>query len=104
MTLYERIAPRPGPGFSANPYCSFSAAMLLTPGVLAALHRRRETGMGQQVRVSMLGAILPFDLHTWILPQFTPATPDAEKDTRRFAIAVGRTYDSQRVPRPDFRA
>ena len=57
MTVYERIAVRPGPGFSANPYCSFSAAMLLTQGILAALHRRRETGLGQKVSVSMLGAI-----------------------------------------------
>ena len=44
MTVYERIADRPGPGFSTNPYCSFSTAMLLTQGILAALHRRRETG------------------------------------------------------------
>lgn len=103
MVMYERIAPRLGPGFVANPYCSFSAGMLLAQGILAALHRRRQTGVGQKVSVSMLGAILPFDLHTWILPQFTPATPDPARDKKRFAVAVGRTYDAQRVQRPDFR-
>ncbi len=103
MVMYERIAQRPGPGFTPNPYCSFSAAMLLMQGILAALHKRRQTGVGQEVRVSMLAAILPFDLNTWILPQFTPATPDSQKDKRHFATSVGRTYDSQRIQRPDFR-
>lgn len=103
MVLYERIAARPGPGFIANPYGSFAAAMLLAQGILAALHRRCATGVGQKVSVSLQGALLPFDLHTWILPQFTPATPDPSKDTRRFAVAVGRTYDAQRIQRPDFR-
>lgn len=103
MTVYERIADRPGPGFSTNPYCSFSAAMLLTQAILAALHRRRETGTGQAISVSMLGAILPFDLHTWINPQLSPATPDPSKDKKRFAVAIGRTYDSQRLRRPEFR-
>ncbi len=103
MTIYEHIADRPGPGFIANPYCSFSTAMLLTQGILAALRSRRQTGVGQEVSVSMLAALLPFDLNTWILPQFKPVDPDAKKDTRHFATSIGRTYDSQRLSRPDVR-
>lgn len=103
MTVYETIADRAGPGFLANPYCSFSAAMLLTQGILAALHQRLKTGVGQQVDVSMLGAILPFDLHTWVNAQLTPGMAEPEKDKKRFSVAIGRTYDSQRLHRPDFR-
>jgi crotonobetainyl-CoA:carnitine CoA-transferase CaiB-like acyl-CoA transferase len=103
MNLYEKIAARPGPGFVANPYAPFAAGMLLTQGILAALHQRRSTGRGQQVSVSMLGADILYDFYTWVLPQFSPAPPDAQRDRKHFAIAVGKTYDSQRVMRPDYR-
>lgn len=103
MTVYEHIADRPGPAFVANPYGSFSAAMLLAQGILAALRQRHATGIGQRVSVSMLGAILPFDLHTWINPQLSPATPEPEQDRKRFAVAIGRSYDAQRLRRPEFR-
>jgi crotonobetainyl-CoA:carnitine CoA-transferase CaiB-like acyl-CoA transferase len=103
MNLFANIAPRPGPGFVANPVGSYAAAMLLTQGILAALHERRRTGHGQKVSVSMVGATLLYDFYTWVLPQFTPATPDATKDRKHFSIAVGKTYDSQRVQRPDYR-
>jgi crotonobetainyl-CoA:carnitine CoA-transferase CaiB-like acyl-CoA transferase len=59
--------------------------------------------VGQQARVSMVGAMLLYDFYTWVLPQFAPAEPEAAKDTKRFAVAVGKTYDSQRVQRPDYR-
>lgn len=103
MTVYERIARRDGPAFVANPYTSFATAMLLTQGILAALYQRDRTGGGQQVHVPMAGAILPYDLQTWILPQINPAAPDPKADRRHFATAIGRTYDSQRLHRPEFR-
>jgi crotonobetainyl-CoA:carnitine CoA-transferase CaiB-like acyl-CoA transferase len=103
MTVYERIAPRDGPAFVASPYTSYATAMLLAQGILAGLHQRRRTGTGCDVHVPMSGAILPYDLQTWVMPQINPAEPDQSADRRHFATAIGRTYDSQRLQRPEFR-
>ncbi|NIO58899.1 MAG: CoA transferase, partial [Gammaproteobacteria bacterium] len=66
MMMFERIADRPGPGYPAVPCASYSAGMLSVQGVLAALHKRRATGNGQQVSVSLLASLIPYDLILWI--------------------------------------
>lgn len=97
MTVYQGIAPRKGPAYLAVPLASFSAAMLVTQGILAALHSRRQTGLGQRVSVSMLTALLPYDLHTWILHQQQSPTDPATSAAR------SRAYDPRQMHRPDFR-
>lgn len=66
MMMFEGVADRPGPAYPAIPCASYSAAMLTVQGVLAALHRRRATGRGDHVSVSLLAALMPFDLIMWI--------------------------------------
>ncbi|HXG41912.1 MAG TPA: CoA transferase [Dehalococcoidia bacterium] len=66
MMEFEGIADRPGPGYAAVPCASYSAAMLALQGVMAALHKRQRTGQGQKVEVSLLGALMPFDMVLWI--------------------------------------
>ncbi len=66
MMMFEGVAERAGPAYPALPCASYSAAMLTAQGVLAALHRRRVTGAGDRVAVSLLAALMPFDLIMWI--------------------------------------
>jgi crotonobetainyl-CoA:carnitine CoA-transferase CaiB-like acyl-CoA transferase len=66
MMEFEGIADRPGPGYPAVPCASYSAAMLAIQGIMAALHKRQRTGQGQKVEVSLLGALMPFDMVLWI--------------------------------------
>jgi crotonobetainyl-CoA:carnitine CoA-transferase CaiB-like acyl-CoA transferase len=66
MMMFEGVATRPGPAYPALPCASYSAAMLTLQGILAALHRRRSTGRGEKVNISLLGALMPFDLIMWI--------------------------------------
>jgi len=69
MSALERIADRDGPMYPAMPCASFAAAMFAAQGILAALHVRRETGVGQKVSVSLLASLLPYDMVQWIAPQ-----------------------------------
>src|SRR3990172_9215649 len=57
MAAFERIADRDGPVYPAVPCASFAGAMFAVQGVLAALHRRRETGLGQRGSVSLLASL-----------------------------------------------
>jgi len=66
MMMFEQVADRPGPAFPAIPCASYSAGMLTLQGILTALHRRERTGEGQRVSISMLAALMPFDLVMWI--------------------------------------
>lgn len=66
MMMFEGVADRPGPAYPALPCASYSAAMLTAQGILAALHQRRATGAGDRVSVSLLAALMPFDLIMWI--------------------------------------
>ncbi len=83
MMMFEGVAERPGPAFPALPCASYAAAMLTLQGVLAALHRRRATGRGEKVSVSLLAALMPFDLIMWIGWQLR-----------------GRDLDTEGVPAP----
>jgi len=53
MAGFERIADRDGPMYPAVPCASFAAAMFAVQGALAALHRRRETGAGQDAALDV---------------------------------------------------
>jgi crotonobetainyl-CoA:carnitine CoA-transferase CaiB-like acyl-CoA transferase len=99
MMMFERVTGRGGPGFTAVPCASFSAAMLTVQGILAALHRRRQTNLGQKVSISLLASLLPFDSSGWIARQLEDREPG---DMERKAEQTG-VYNSQRVHRPTFR-
>jgi crotonobetainyl-CoA:carnitine CoA-transferase CaiB-like acyl-CoA transferase len=122
MSAFERIADRDGPMYPAVPCASFAAAMFAVQGILAALHARRETGVGQKVTVSLLASLLPYDMVQWIQPQISGL--DAQTASRaglkgvynqpgasaRQTVAAAeassetsRSYNPQQVHRPGFR-
>ena len=124
LMMFERIADRAGPGYAAVPCASFSTAMLTAQGILAALRRRRETGEGQKVSVSLLAALTPFDMAGWVGPQISSidaptAGKAAEKGIYNAPLGSskaasddgddepqtdkGRTYNPQQIHRPGFR-
>jgi len=123
MMMFEGVAPRPGPAFPAVPCASYSAGMLALQGILAALHVRRRTGRGQKVRVSLLAALMPFDIVMWIGWQLrgkeleTEGQPApmvlqkflGERKPGQNATVAARSYDPSqlyrpgvRVPRPNY--
>ena len=56
--MTEQVGVRPGPVYVSSPVASLGTVMLALQGVLAALHVRNETGVGQRVWTSMYeGAI-----------------------------------------------
>ena len=119
MMMFERIAPRSGPGYPAVPCASFAAAMLTVQGILAALHTRRRSGLGQKVSVSLQAALMPYDMVMWIAPQIASVDKDAAgkaagkgiynapqsaaADDRQADSGQGRAYQPQQVHRPGFR-
>ena len=118
MMMFERIADRAGPAYPAVACASYSAAMLTVQGVLAALHRRRSTGSGQKVSISLLASLIPYDLIMWIGRQLREPEPEAAEQTatmylhqlmgKRQMLGGGgaekpRSYDPKQVHRPQFR-
>ncbi len=118
MMMFERVADRPGPAFPALPCASYSAAMLAVQGIMAALHVRRESGLGQKVGVSLLSALMPFDLIMWIGWQLRGQDIDAEGQSGPMILqkflgertAPGQSqaprpgaYDPQQLHRPGIR-
>ncbi len=118
MMMFERVADRPGPAYPALPCASYAAAMLTVQGVLAALHRRRATGLGQKVSVSLLAALMPFDLIMWIGWQLRGQDIEAEGQPapmilqklmgERQMLGAGRpqqpgAYDPRQLHRPGVR-
>ena len=56
--MTEQAGVRPGPVFVSSPVASYGTAMLALQGILAALHVKNDTGVGQRVWTSMYeGAI-----------------------------------------------
>ena len=118
MMMFERIADRDGPGYPAVACASYSAGMLTVQGILAALHKRRSTGRGQKVSISLLASLLPYDLILWIGHQLREQGPEAEGQTANMFLQqlMGRrqqlgsdksdeskTYNPREVHRPSFR-
>lgn len=120
MMMFESIADRPGPAYPAVPCASFATAMFTVQGILAALRTRRLTGLGQQVTVSLLASLMPYDMVMWIAPQLSAL--DAETAARAAGKGVynaplttnvtgasepaaeqSRSYHARQVHRPDFR-
>ncbi len=117
MMMFEGVAERPGPGFTAVPCASYAAAMLALQGLLAALHQRRRTGQGQKVEVSLLEALMPFDLVMWIgwqlrggelkgdqpVPMILQQLLGQRLAPGQTASRAPRIYDPTRLHRPEVR-
>ena len=88
MNAFEWQKGREGPFYPAVNVASHAAALALARGVVAALYVRDRTGVGQRVETSLLQAVTPYDLSSWILWQMMIKDPehfpgDAAADPRR---------------------
>src|SRR5262249_24845171 len=63
--LAEQDGPTPRPHYLGHPSTTYSAAMLLLIGALAAARARRSVGRGQRVDASLLDGILALSTMNW---------------------------------------
>ncbi len=113
--MFERVADRDGPAFPVLPCASYTAAMLTTQGILAALHQRESTGRGQKVSVSLLSSLMLYDLIMWIGWQLRGDDIEAEGQTAPMMLqklmgerqmlgsSKPQTYDPTQMHRPKIR-
>jgi crotonobetainyl-CoA:carnitine CoA-transferase CaiB-like acyl-CoA transferase len=87
---FSRGVNRPGPAFTAVPYCSYGAAQVAIQGTLAALLERDTSGLGQRVDASLVQAFATFDCWVWFERMIAERYPDA-------IIPVG-AYDHEGNP------
>jgi crotonobetainyl-CoA:carnitine CoA-transferase CaiB-like acyl-CoA transferase len=69
----EQPAWRPGPTYLHFPAPSMAACFLLAAGVLSALIRREETGLGQHVETSLYQGVLAYTTQIWQEHEHAPA-------------------------------
>jgi crotonobetainyl-CoA:carnitine CoA-transferase CaiB-like acyl-CoA transferase len=68
---------REGPAHVSMPYCSYGASQLLLTGLLAALHERKSSGIGQRVDTSLVKGVAALGTWNWYLQIITAKFPDA---------------------------
>ncbi|BBZ70378.1 CaiB/BaiF CoA-transferase family protein [Mycobacterium paraseoulense] len=61
----RRMAQPPRPSYVAVPYGSYAAAHIAVQGILAALHERDRSGLGQIVDADLLRGVHAIDAWTW---------------------------------------
>jgi crotonobetainyl-CoA:carnitine CoA-transferase CaiB-like acyl-CoA transferase len=98
---------RPGPAHVSVPYGSYSASQLLLTGILAALHERRSSGLGQRVDTSLVKGVAALGTWNWyqqvLVTKFPEAfTQSAAVDTSGvpmspifFMLLIGLTKDGR---------
>ncbi|MFJ8019388.1 CaiB/BaiF CoA transferase family protein [Streptomyces sp. NPDC096311] len=98
---------RPGPGFVAVPYASWSAAHTALHGILAALLDREQSGQGQHVEADLVRGVATLDTWMWFTEMVSQRWPDAfvqvdtfDEDGRPlgqlvFPLLVGLTKDGR---------
>lgn len=64
-TMGEQAGHRSGPIFEGLPFAAMGAAYLATIGILAALYRRHDDGVGRHVETSLLDGALAYHAMTW---------------------------------------
>ena len=86
-TMGEQVGHREGPIFEGLPFASAGAAYLALIGILGALYRQADDGLGRHVETSLLDGALAFLSMVW---------GDADGDTARMATGsrrlIARTY------------
>lgn len=73
----QQMVSRPGPAHVSVPYASYAAGQILLSGVLAALHERDSSGIGQRVDTSLLKGLASLGTWNWYLNLITSKYPDA---------------------------
>ena len=68
---------RDGPAHVSVPYCSYGASQILLVGILAALHERESSGLGQRVETSLVKGVAALGTWNWYLNLITSKFPDA---------------------------
>ena len=58
---FQHVTNRDGPGFAAVQIGTHAAAQSAVAGILAALHARERTGLGQMLETSTLHGMIPFE-------------------------------------------
>jgi crotonobetainyl-CoA:carnitine CoA-transferase CaiB-like acyl-CoA transferase len=73
----HNMVTREGPAHVSMPYCSYGASQQLLTGLLAALHERQSSGMGQRVDASLVKGLAALGTWNWYLHVITSKFPDA---------------------------
>jgi crotonobetainyl-CoA:carnitine CoA-transferase CaiB-like acyl-CoA transferase len=68
---------REGPAHVSVPYGSYGASQILLTGILAALHERRSSGLGQRVETTLVKGVAALGTWNWYLNVITSKFPDA---------------------------
>ena len=83
----KSLAPRPGPAFSPLPAAGFSAAQTALHGILAALHVRHKTSLGQKVETTLIQAWASHDPWMGFIEYLCEKYPEAYKVTPMVPVA-----------------
>src|SRR3984885_12709063 len=73
----QAMVSRDGPAHVSVPYCSYGASQQLLTGILAALHERHSSAMGQRVDASLVKGVAALGTWNWYLQVVTSKYPDA---------------------------
>jgi crotonobetainyl-CoA:carnitine CoA-transferase CaiB-like acyl-CoA transferase len=73
----QNMVTREGPAHVSMPYCSYGASQQLLTGILAALHERETSGLGQRVDASLVKGLAALGTWNWYLHIITSRFPDA---------------------------
>ncbi|HEY6792706.1 MAG TPA: CoA transferase [Trebonia sp.] len=98
---------RPGPAHVSVPYGSYGASQLLLTGILAALHERRSSGLGQRVDTSLVKGVAALGTWNWYHQVLVTKFPEAFSHTAAvddsgvpmspifFMLLIGLTKDGR---------
>jgi crotonobetainyl-CoA:carnitine CoA-transferase CaiB-like acyl-CoA transferase len=98
---------RKGPAHVSMPYGSYGASQLLLTGILAALHERESSGLGQRVDTSLVKGVAALGTWNWYLQVLAAKFPDAYNQTASvsddgvplspifFMLLIGLTKDGR---------
>jgi crotonobetainyl-CoA:carnitine CoA-transferase CaiB-like acyl-CoA transferase len=94
------LTDRSGPSFSAAADAAFPASQLALSGILAALHARERTGLGQRVDTTLAQGLTVHDTSRWfarvVLDSATASSSDgkAPTGTTGFGLLTAQTRDN----------
>jgi crotonobetainyl-CoA:carnitine CoA-transferase CaiB-like acyl-CoA transferase len=98
---------RPGPAHVSVPYGTYGASQLLLTGILAALHERRSSGLGQRVDTSLVKGVAALGTWNWYQHILVTKFPEAFSQTAAvdptgvpmspifFMLLIGLTKDGR---------
>lgn len=72
----QHMVSREGPAHVSMPYCSYGASQQLLSGILAALHERERSGLGQRVDANLVNGVAAMGTWNWYLNVVTSKFPD----------------------------